>query len=159
VREDDLKNTFEQLRAAPMPVRALTADDIIRGGEAVRKRRRTMAVVGSGVGTTVVVAAAVLVLTLKPGAVPTDPIEPARPTTSASTPKSVETTPSTSPAVLQPVESSTSELPPTSTTSPSPYVPPTSRPVATSVTGAPTTNTEPMATGTPSTTVMTTSAG
>ncbi len=130
MREDDLKSTFEQLRAAPMPARALTADDVIRGGEAVRKRRRTMAVVGSGVGTTAIVAAAVLVLAFKPGDVPTGPVEPASPSSTTSVQESAESSPpSTSPAVRPPVESRTSErapvVPPGSTTAS-----PSSRPAA-----------------------------
>lgn len=112
MREDDLKSTFEQLRAAPMPVRALTADDVIRGGEAVKQRRRTMAVVGSGVGTAVVAAVAVLALTLKPGAVPSDPVVPAGPSSGASTSRLVEA-PTPAPVSQAPVEPSLSVAPST----------------------------------------------
>ena len=129
------KSTFEQLRGVPMPVRALTADDIISSGEAVRKRRRTMAVVGSGVGTTVVVAAAVLVLALKPGAAPTAVSPPGRPAplgargcpghtihdslvgrvASEGTPSHATTLTSTSPSM--PPESTSAPVPTVTTTS------------------------------------------
>jgi hypothetical protein len=89
VGDDDLRGTFERLRAAPMPVRALTADDVIRSGEAVRRRRRTIAVVGSGVGTTAVVVAALVVLVIRPGSGPTAPVDPAGPSVSTSTSPSV----------------------------------------------------------------------
>jgi hypothetical protein len=138
VREDDLKSTFEQLRAAPMPVRALTADDVISSGEAVRKRRRTMAVVGSGVGTTAVVVAAVLALALKPGDAPTGPVEPAGPSSTSSVRKPAEVSPPVTPLPQAPVQSSpdpTPTTPPstTSTTSPA-FVPSTSAPEAPEVT-------------------------
>lgn len=129
MREDDLKSTFEQLRAAPMPVRGLTADDIISSGEAVRKRRRTMAVVGSGVGTTAVVVAAVLALALKPGDVPSGPVDPAGPSSTTSVSEPVEVTPSTTPPPGSSVVSSapeTSRPPSTSMTTTSPAASPSS---------------------------------
>jgi hypothetical protein len=131
VREDDLKSTFEQLRAAPMPVRGLTADDIISSGEAVRKRRRTMAVVGSGVGTTAVVVAAVLALALRPDGAPTGPVEPAGPSSTTSVREPVEVSPSATPLPEAPVESSPEAPPPS--TSPSTLPPATSAPPHTPV--------------------------
>jgi hypothetical protein len=148
VREDDLKSTFEQLRAAPMPVRGLTADDIISSGEAVRKRRRTMAVVGSGVGTTAVVVAAVLALALNQGDAPTGPVEPAGPSSTTSVQQPVQVPPSSTPLPQGPVESSPEGQPAIPSTSPSA----TSQPTA-SVPHAPVVST------TATTSVQTTSPG
>ena len=133
MREDDLKSTFERLRAAPMPVRGLTADDIISSGEAVRKRRRTMAVVGSGVGTTAVVVAAVLALALKPGGAPNGPVDPAGPSSTSSVQKPVEVPPSTTPSPSSPVEPSPStSMPPAPFTTPPSAPPPSTPPGSTS---------------------------
>ena len=62
VREDDLRATFSALHGEGAPPRAVTAADLIQRGQAVRSRRRAIAVVGTGLATVGVVAVALAVL-------------------------------------------------------------------------------------------------
>lgn len=109
VREDDLRATFSALHAEGAPPRAITAADLIQRGRTVRTRRRTIAVVGTGLATVGVVAVALAVL---PPATPPEPLVPGPSTTTStpqptppSSPSSVESTPSTTPSAPYVTES------------------------------------------------------
>lgn len=144
VREDDLRATFSALHAEEAPPRAVTAADLIQRGQAVRARRRTIAVAGTGLATVGVVAVALSVL---PATTPPDPAVPGPSTTTAPPqptspllttppPSSVESPPTT---VLPPT-SSRPQTPPVGGSTTPPGV--TSTPGRTSVTSS-TTSTSP----------------
>lgn len=106
VREDDLRATFSALHAEDAPPRAVTAADVIRRGRTVRTRRRTLAVVGTGLATAAVVGVALAVLPhsepppgqLEPGLpVTTSEVPPTSPST-----KEVELSPTTVPVTSEP---------------------------------------------------------
>ena len=127
VREDDLRATFSALHAEGAPPRATTAADLIQRGQAVRSRRRTIAVVGSGLATVGVVAVALAVL---PAATPPEPATPPGPSSTRSQvptttpPPSPSSLPST-PTTLQPPsgpQSSQLDMPPASTSQPPPVM-------------------------------------
>ncbi len=121
VREDDLRATFSALHGEEAPPRAVTAADLIQRGRAVRSRRRTIAVVGSGLATVGVVAVALAVL---PAATPPEPLTPGP----SSTTSPVWSTPTTSPSSAEspptsvlptnPPRSSTPQPPPVHSTTP-----------------------------------------
>lgn len=96
VREDDLRATFEALHAQGTPRRPFEAADIIRKAT---RRRRTFAVVGSGLATAAAVVAAVLLPQAEPAPETIEPAQP-QPTTTTSTTTSstpLKTTKPTSP--------------------------------------------------------------
>jgi hypothetical protein len=128
VREEDLKETFSRLHARPIPVRRVSASDIILDGDRVLRRRRTVAVVGSGLGVVAVVGVAVLALALKPGG---EPVQPAVPTVSSAVPTPGQpTTPPPSFPAEPPAATSVEPVePPTASTQP--IHPPTSAPQTT----------------------------
>ncbi|WP_329790330.1 hypothetical protein V1227_00050 [Lentzea sp. DG1S-22] len=134
VREDDLRATFSALHQdAEAPPRAVTAADLIRRGQAVRSRRRTVAVVGTGLATAGVVAVALAVL---PAAKPSEPATPPLPSTTSAppTPSPVSPTPAPGSVGATPttVRSPDPTGPPRSTRVPdppsSPQAPPMSNP-------------------------------
>lgn len=150
VREDDLRATFSALHGEEAPPRAVTAADLIQRGRAVRSRRRTIAVVGTGLATVGVVAVALAVL---PPATPPEPATPPAPSSTttqvpSTTPSSipVEPTPTTPPGShapqTPPVQVTTlpgSTTPPGSATKPG--TPPTSaNPTSSSVDSVPQTS-------------------
>ncbi|WP_086668750.1 hypothetical protein [Lentzea kentuckyensis] len=152
VREDDLRATFSALHAEGAPPRATTAADLIQRGQAVRSRRRTIAVVGSGLATVGVVAVALAVL---PAATPPEPATPPGPA-STTWPVPTNTTPPPSSMVSTP----TTVTPPSGPQSSNPDTPPvgtslppvtTSTPVAPPSRPNPTSNSVPPASTTPST--------
>lgn len=129
VREDDLRATFSALHAEEAPPRAVTAADLIQRGQAVRTRRRTIAVVGTGLATAGVVAVALAVL---PAATPSDPAVPGPSMTTAppQPTSSLLTTPPPS-SVESP---QTSVAPPNSSRPEPPPVPPSTTPPGTTTT-------------------------
>jgi hypothetical protein len=137
VREDDLRATFSALHAEEAPPRAVTAADLIQRGRSVRTRRRTIAVVGSGLATVGVVALALAVL---PAATPPEPAIPGPSSTTSPVPST--TTPTSTPTTTP--ESTLTTVPPA--------VPPRSSTVVTSADGS-----EPVSTSSPPGTVPGTS--
>ncbi|MCG8923729.1 hypothetical protein [Lentzea sp. CC55] len=132
VREDDLRATFSALHQdAEAPPRAVTAADLIRRGQAVRSRRRTVAVVGTGLATAGVVAVALAVL---PAAKPSEPATPPLPSTTSAppTPSAVSPTPGSAGVTPTTVRLPEPTSPPWSTRVPdppsSPQAPPVSNP-------------------------------
>ena len=98
VREDDLRDVFGALRAGNDPDLGFDVADVVRAGERVRRRRRTVAAVGSGLATVAAVALAVVLL---PGERAPAPLEPAGPETSWA-PRSTDPVPLVSSPVLTP---------------------------------------------------------
>ncbi|MGX7825999.1 hypothetical protein ACTG9Q_12980 [Actinokineospora sp. 24-640] len=112
MRDGDLRGVFNALHAEESPDLTFTAADVVRAGERVRRRRRALAVAGSGVVT----AAAVLAVVLLPGGradVPA-PLVPADPTTRLTTTTATPSQPMTSPPVIN---TSPGVFPPATSTS------------------------------------------
>ncbi|MET9231216.1 hypothetical protein [Lentzea sp. NPDC003310] len=130
VREDDLRATFSALHQEEAPPRATTAAEVIQRGRAVRSRRRTIAVVGSGLATAGVVAVALAVL---PGAAPVDPATPAPSTTS-------QLPPSTTRSAEPTQETPNPTTPQSGRTENPPATPPASEPPDTTAPGTPSTS-------------------
>ncbi len=99
VREDDLRDVFGALHAGNDPDLGFGAADVVRAGERVRRRRRTVAAVGSGLAT---VAAVVVAIVLLPGGQAPAPEEPAGPVTSLTTTSTRPVPPSTPTSVPNP---------------------------------------------------------
>ncbi|GGN29883.1 hypothetical protein GCM10011609_87240 [Lentzea pudingi] len=138
VREDDLRATFSALHGEEAPPRAVTAADLIQRGQAVRSRRRTIAVAGSGLATVGVVAVALAVL---PSTTPPEPATP--PVPSSTTTQVPATTPSSvpvEPTPAAPPGSHAPQTPPVQTTVPGSTTPPgpTTKPGAPSTSVSPT---------------------
>ncbi|GAA3671169.1 hypothetical protein C8D88_10310 [Lentzea atacamensis] len=132
VREDDLRATFSALHAEEAPPRAVTAADLIQRGQAVRTRRRTIAVVGTGLATVGVVAVALAVL---PATTPSDPAVPG-PSTTTAPPRPESPVPTTAPPSSSESTRTTTVLPPNSSRPPTPG-PSTTPPGTTSTPGMP----------------------
>jgi hypothetical protein len=109
VREDDLRDVFGALHAGNDPDLGFDVSDVVRAGGRVRRRRRAVAVVGSGLAT---VAAVVVAIVLLPGERAPAPVEPAGPETSWA-PRSTDPASLVSSPV--PTPSSETSSPPSST--------------------------------------------
>ena len=94
MREEDLRDMFDALHAGQDPELRLSAADVVRAGERVRRRRRAVAVTGSGLATVAAIVVAVVLLPGGRGDVPA-PVGPAGQNTGHSA------TPATSPAVTR----------------------------------------------------------
>ncbi|MFI9818788.1 hypothetical protein [Saccharothrix variisporea] len=117
--EDRLKELFDELNIKPTPRPSpVSAVDIVWHGRRIRNRRRRVAVVGTALTTTALVAAAGFALT-RPSNDPT----PATPPLHTSTPSPATSAPATpSPATPPPTQ-----LPPTPITTQAPATTPPTR--------------------------------